>query len=75
MDETSCAITVSPKDSSAAALVPRCKKSLRVSFIVILPTRIRACPPRQKSLSADATVLNNSIVTVIGPTPPGTGVM
>jgi len=26
-------------------------------------------------LSADATVLNRSIVTVIGPTPPGTGVM
>jgi hypothetical protein len=30
---------------------------------------------RPESLSADATVLNNSIVTVIGPTPPGTGVM
>lgn len=32
-------------------------------------------PVRSESLSADATVLNKSIVTVMGPTPPGTGVM
>ena len=40
-----------------------------------IAARYYGSPVRPESLSADATVLNNSIVTVIGPTPPGTGVM